>query len=238
MIKIPATNDGAKGNGKMKELIPMDEYGVFADGKDTARASSLMVAKMFGKDHKSVLRAIKNMDCSEDFRRHNFAPSKYKDDRGKFQPCVTMTRDGFSFLAMGFTGKKAAQFKEAYIRRFNEMEKLIFNVVTVRKDYPLLTDAVKMAHEQPKPYHFSNEADLLNKIITGYTAKRFREIHKIPKGESIRPFMTKEQLELMEVLQKVDTGLLVAVPDYEQRKRHLEWYKLKWEQNHINELTA
>lgn len=222
----------------MKELIPMDEYGVFADSKDTARANSLMVAKMFGKDHKNVLRSIKNLDCSQDFWRLNFAPSNYTDDRGKKQPCVMMTRDGFTFLAMGFTGKKAAQFKEAYIKRFNEMEKLIFNVVTVRKDYPMLTEAVKMAHDEPKPYHFSNEADLLNKIVTGYTAKKFRELHGVAKGESIRPFLTGKQIELLEVLQKVDTGLLVSVPDYEQRKRYLEWYKLKWEQSHIKGLSA
>ena len=222
----------------MKELIPMNDYGIFADGKDTARANSLIVAKMFGKDHKNVLANIKKLDCSDEFRRLNFQPTSYTDQWNRKQPCVMMTRDGFTFLAMGFTGKKAAQFKEAYIKRFNEMEKLIFNVVTVRKDYPMLTEAVKMAHDEPKPYHFSNEADLLNKIITGYTAKKFRELHNIPKGESIRPFLTDKQLELMELLQKVDTGLLIAVPDYEQRKRHLEWYKLKWEQSKIKPLTA
>ena len=205
----------------------MNDYGIFADGKDTARANSLIVAKMFGKNHRDVLRAIKNIDCSDEFAQRNFALSKYKDSTGRKLPCVMMTRDGFTFLAMGFTGKKAAQFKEAYIKRFNEMEKLIFNVVTVRKDYPLLTEAVKMAHDEPKPYHFSNEADLINKIITGYTAKKFREIHNIPKGESIRPYLNEEQLELMELLQKVDTGLLISVPDYEQRKRLLEWYKFK-----------
>ena len=222
----------------MKELIPMNNYGIFADGKDTARANSLIVAKMFEKNHRDVLRAIKNIDCSEEFRRRNFAQSSYINEQNKKQPCVMMTRDGFTFLAMGFTGKKAAQFKEAYIKRFNEMEKLIFHVVTVRKDYPMLTEAVKMVHDNPKPYHFSNEADLINKIITGYTAKKFRQLHNIPKGESIRPYLTDKQLELMEMLQKVDTGLLVAVPDYEQRKRHLEWYKLKWEQSHIKGLTA
>ena len=222
----------------MKELIPMNDYGIFADGKDTARANSLIVAKMFEKNHRDVLRAIKNIECSDEFRRRNFAQSSYINEQNKKQPCVMMTRDGFTFLAMGFTGKKAAQFKEAYIKRFNEMEKLIFNVVTVRKDYPMLTEAVKMAHDEPKPYHFSNEADLLNKIITGYTAKKFRELHNIPKGESIRPYLTDNQLELMELLQKVDTGLLIAVPDYEQRKRHLEWYKLKWEQSKIKSLPA
>ncbi|MCM1236204.1 MAG: hypothetical protein NC489_39480, partial [Ruminococcus flavefaciens] len=51
-----------------------------------------------------------------------------------------------------------------------------------------------------------------------------REVNGIPKGDSIRPYLTSEQAELMEKLQTIDIGLLVAFPDYEQRKRHLEWY--------------
>ena len=47
----------------MKQLIPMDDYGIFCDSKDTARANSLMVAKMFGKDHNKVLRDIRELDC-------------------------------------------------------------------------------------------------------------------------------------------------------------------------------
>lgn len=227
----------------MKELIPMNDYGIFADGKDTARANSLIVAKMFGKQHKHVLDSLQKITqpkngLSDEFIKMNFVKGFYTDSTGRKLPCYNMTRDGFTLLVMGFTGAKAMKFKEAYIKRFNEMEKLIFNVVTVRKDYPMLTEAVKMAHDEPKPYHFSNEADLINKIITGYTAKKFRELHNIPKGESIRPFLTDKQLELMELLQKVDTGLLISVPDYEQRKRHLEWYKLKWEQSKIKSLPA
>lgn len=63
----------------MKELIPMNDYGIFADGKDTARANSLIVAKMFEKNHRDVLRAIKNIECSDEFRRRNFAQSYYMD---------------------------------------------------------------------------------------------------------------------------------------------------------------
>ena len=51
---------------------------------------------------------------------------------------------------------------------------------------------------------------------------------------SIRPFLTEVQINLIEKLQKVDIGLLVAFPNYEDRKRHLEWYKQKWEEK-INE---
>ena len=208
----------------MKELIPMDEYGVFCDAQDTARANSLMVARVFGKEHKNVLQDIRTLDCSDDFSQLNFQPSKYTDERGKRQPCFNMTRDGFTFLVMGYRGKKAAQFKEAYIRRFNQMEKFIQTLVETRTQFPLLTDNIKLLHENPKPYHFSNECDMLNRLVLGKTAKQFRQEHGLDKCDSIRPYLTAEQIELLDILQKVDIGLLVSVPDFEQRKRHLEWY--------------
>ncbi len=189
-----------------------------------ARANSLMVAQMFGKDHNKVLRDIRELECSEEFSLSNFGQSNYTDDRGKRQPCIDMTRDGFTFLVMGYRGKKAAQFKEAYIKRFNEMEKYIRAMVTARREFPLLTENIKLIHDEPKPYHFSNECDMLNRLVLGMTAKQYREAHSIPKGESIRPFLTQEEITLLDTLQKVDIGLLVSVPDFEQRKRHLEWY--------------
>lgn len=211
----------------MKELIPKDSYGVFADNHDTARVDSLFVAKFFEKEHKNVIRDIRELDCSEEFRLLNFEQSSYKNEQGKRQPCYYMTRDGFTFLAMGYRGKKAAYFKELYIKRFNEMEKFIKTLVTTRKEFPLLTENIKLLHDNPKPYHFSNECDMINRIVTGMSAKQFRQAYGIEKGASIRPHLTNEQIQLMETLQKVDVGLLVAVPDYEQRKRYLEWYKLK-----------
>lgn len=208
----------------MKELIPKDRFGVFADNKDTARVDSLFVAKFFKKRHDNVIRDIENLDCSNEFRLLNFEVSSYKNEQGKKQPCYCMTRDGFVFLAMGYRGKKAAYFKELYIKRFNEMERFIRTLVSTRKEFPLLTENIKLLHENPKPYHFSNECDMINRLVTGMTAKKFREAHGIAKGESIRPYLTDEQIELMEKLQKCDVGLLVAFPEYEQRKRHLEWY--------------
>lgn len=214
----------------MKELIPKDSYGVFADNHDTARVDSLYVAKFFDKRHNDVLRDIRELDCSDEFRLRNFAQSSYKNEQGKKQPCYYMTRDGFVFLAMGYRGKKAAKFKELYIRRFNEMERFIQTLVTTRKEFPLLTENIKLLHENPKPYHFSNECDMINRIVTGMSAKQFRQANEIEKGKSIRPYLSNAQIQLMEALQKVDVGLLVSVPDYEQRKRYLEWYKMKLEE--------
>ena len=211
----------------MKEMIPKDDYGIFVDSKDTARVDSLFVAKFFDKKHSHVLRDIENLDCSDDFRQSNFGLTSYKDSQGKKQPRYAMTRDGFTFLAMGYRGEKAAKFKELYIKRFNEMEKFIKTLVSARKEFPLLTENIKLLYDDPKPYHFSNECDMINRIVIGMSAKQFRLEHGIEKGESIRPYLTEEQINMLELLQKVDVGLLVAFPNYEDRKRHLEWYKSK-----------
>ena len=211
----------------MKQLIPIDDFGMFCDSKDTARVNSLFVAKFFEKRHDNILRDIENLDCSKDFRLLNFEESSYKNEQGKKQPCYEMTRDGFVFLVMGYRGKKAAKFKEEYIKRFNRMEQFIKTLVNARKDYPLLTENIKLLHENPRPYHFSNECDMINRIVLGMSAKQFRTLNNIPKGSSIRPYLTDTQISWIEQLQKVDVGLLVSVPDLEQRKRYLEWYKMK-----------
>jgi len=83
------------------------------------------VAKKFGKDHKNVLRDIRNLECSEDFRRLNFELFKIRDlskPEGESTSHVEMTRDGLAFLVMGFTGAKAARWKELDIEAFNRME--------------------------------------------------------------------------------------------------------------------
>ncbi|HDQ6605693.1 TPA: Rha family transcriptional regulator [Escherichia coli Ou:H7] len=85
--------------------------------------SSLAVASYFGKQHKNVIQKIASLECSAEFIELNFQPSEYIDASGRQLPCYQITRDGFAFLAMGFTGKRAAQFKEAYINAFNQMEK-------------------------------------------------------------------------------------------------------------------
>ena len=223
----------------MKELIPKNEYGLFADKKDIARVDSLYVAEYFEKNHKEVLRDIRNIAApnsglSKEFAERNFALVSYKDKQNQKRPCYYLTRDGFTILVMGYTGKKALRFKELYIKRFNEMEELIKSLVKARTEFPLLTENIKLLHEKPKPYHFSNECDMINRIVLGKSAKQFRLENNLEKGTSIRPYLTEVQINLIEKLQKIDIGLLVAFPNYEDRKRHLEWYKQKWEEK-INE---
>lgn len=93
---------------------------VVVDGQITT--TSNQIAEHFGKRHADVMRAIKRLECSAEFTERNFALSEFLDATGRKLPCYRITRDGFVFLAMGFTGKEAAQWKEAYITAFNKME--------------------------------------------------------------------------------------------------------------------
>lgn len=174
----------------MKELIPKDEFGIFADSRDTARVDSLFVAEFFERNHAHVLREISKITestsgLSEEFIRFNYERSFYTDKTGCKLPPYFMTRDGFMMLIMGFKGPRAMKFKELYIKRFNEMEVTIKHLVTLRMEYPLLTENITLLHENPKPHHYSNEANMLNKIVTGMTAKEYKLKHNIPKEESM-----------------------------------------------------
>jgi Rha family phage regulatory protein len=90
---------------------------VWADSRD--------VANTFGKRHDNVVQAFDALECSAEFKDLNFKVFTIQglsdQNRGK-RSHVEMTRDGFSFLVMGFTGGRAAAFKEKYIAAFNKME--------------------------------------------------------------------------------------------------------------------
>lgn len=198
----------------------VDIYGV-TEKDSVPVVSSRKVAEVFGKRHDNVLQDIRGLMCSDKFRLLNFQESSYRNEQNKKQPEFTMTKDGFAFLAMGFTGEKAAAFKEAYINRFNEMEAFIRNLYEAKAEFPEFTQAIMMTHDEPRHYHFSNEVDMINRIVLGVSSKQFREDRSLGKVSSIRPYLTGAQIESIKALQRVDIGLIVAIPDFQQRKQAL-----------------
>lgn len=215
----------------MKFLIPQDEYGMLASQQGIALVDSLFVAEAFEKRHSHVLRDIARITepksgLSEEFTHLNFEPSTYRDVTGRKLPRYLMTRDGFTMLVMGYTGPKAMHFKELYIRRFNEIEQCIRSLLSARQEFPMLTDIICRLYERPKPYHFSNECDMLNRIVLGMSAKQFRLANGIEKGQSIRPYLTAQQIYALDRLQHLDYGLLYSCPDFQQRKQLLTSYYL------------
>lgn len=96
--------------------------------KNNVVVSSLQVAKHFGKRHTHLLDIIKQAELTQPksgLSERPFTRATYKDASGKVNPMYYLNRDGFSFVVMGFTGKKAAEWKWKYIAAFNYMEKLL-----------------------------------------------------------------------------------------------------------------
>lgn len=96
-------------------------------GRQIPAITSLQVAEIFGKQHGHVLRDIRTIlpKLTDDFVASNFGEYEESYHTGfgmKKTPAYLLSKDGFIMLTMGYTGEKAMQFKEAYIKRFNEME--------------------------------------------------------------------------------------------------------------------
>lgn len=108
--------------------------------------TSQSVADYFDKQHKDVLRKIDMLDCSPEFTSANFCADVQTVEIGngaeRESRCYLITKDGFMFLVMGFTGKKAARLKEAYIAKFNAMEAELIKrtpSATSRANYAVIT---------------------------------------------------------------------------------------------------
>lgn len=96
---------------------------VFKGQDDQVLTTSLKVAEVFEKEHKHVLDAVRKLFTAENSAvKQMFQESTYLNERNQSQPMFVMNRDGFTLLAMGFNGKKALDFKIAYIDAFNTME--------------------------------------------------------------------------------------------------------------------
>ena len=108
--------------------------------KDEMLTDSLKVAEIFQRRHDDVIKSVeklieRNEEASKDNRifsdiSRQFIKTRYKDEQGRWQTKYMMNRDGFSLLVMGFTGKKAHEWKLKYIEAFNKMERIIMEKQT------------------------------------------------------------------------------------------------------------
>lgn len=112
--------------------------------------TSIKIAQVFGKRHREVIRTIRALDVPSEWGTRNFAhtPTVHPQNGQVYDVCY-VTRDGFTLLAMGFTGKRAMQFKLAYIEAFNAMERVLQgNGGTIEKQIAELTATVQGLKEQ------------------------------------------------------------------------------------------
>lgn len=190
--------------------------------------SSLDVAETFGREHKNVLRDIRELECSDEFRRLNFEQSEYTNKQNHGQPMYYMTRDGFTILAMGYTGEKAMRFKESYIKQFNAMEKALQGKLVEREKgiavRQSLTKALQQSTENERMHGhaYSIYTDCIYKAIFQRSAKELREELGINKKESVRDYLTKEELEALQSMERLVSGLVDCGWGYDQIKEFIQ----------------
>lgn len=202
---------------------------VYPSSKGVPITNSRRVAKGFGRKHKNVLRAIDKLDCDAQFSRLNFKPSTYLDQRGKEQREVLMTRDGFTFLIMGFTGQRAAKFKQDYIKQFDQMETLLS---AAQQPATPLADLTKPAKQVQlvkevvaQLYKFDNDPnDIMRhhqgvmKCLTALTPSQYVRA-AVKKGLKVGSFSGRQVLRRLEPAKAAAAAFL---DEQVQRGRTLE----------------
>lgn len=189
--------------------------------------TSLDIAETFEKEHKNVLRDIRELECSEEFRRLNFEQSEYLNEQNHKQPLYYITRDGFTILVMGYTGEKAMRFKEGYIRQFNVMEKALIGKIREREKgiavRQALTNALKESQENERMHGFaySSYTDMIYKSIFGKSAKQLREEYGVTKKENLRNCFTAEELKQVQSKEMLVSGLVDCGWGYDQIKQFI-----------------
>lgn len=196
-------------------------------GKEVTVVTSLDVAETFGKEHRRVLQDIRDLKCSEEFRLHNFVQSSYVNEQGHNQSMFIMTKDGFTLLAMGYTGEKAMKFKEAYINQFNQMEELLKGKLIEREKgiavRQSLTKAIQQSSENERMHGhaYSTYTDIVYRTVFGKTAKQLREEYGIDKKANLRDYFTVEELEKVQSIEMIISGLVNCGWGYNEIKEFI-----------------
>lgn len=141
----------------------MQDLTIVFENNNEAVTSSRLVSDYFHKRHDHIIRDIENLKgkVSPQFWGQNFLQTQYQSQRG-IKPEYLMTKDGFTILAMGFTGAKAMQFKEAYINAFNKMESLLKGNTTILQ----LERRIEALEQANKPFKKVTEESILLDYFT------------------------------------------------------------------------
>lgn len=194
--------------------------------QEVSAASSLDVAETFGKDHRHIMediRRIKDVISTAEFSAL-FILGSYKASNGKSNPMYYMNRDGFTLLAMGYTGEKFMKFKLAYIKQFNAMEKALNGKLIEREKgiavRQSLTKALQQSTENVRMHGhaYSTYTNCIYKAIFGMNASQLREKYGIGKTQNLRNYFTTEELKEVQSYEMLVSGLVALGWGYNQIK--------------------
>lgn len=191
--------------------------------------SSREIAELTGKRHDNVIRDIREMldalekDASD--LRDQFAEKK---DRRGYTSSFHLDRELTETLITGYS----IPLRHRVIKRLHELEAAVHDLELAKQsrerarlEAPALSDAVKYsrlaAGKDIKPYHFSNEFDLINRVVLGGTSKQYRASHGLAANDPIRDTLTPCQIKAVEHMQRLNASLIDVGMAFDQRKAKL-----------------
>lgn len=188
--------------------------------------SSREIADLVGLRHDNVKRTIESLAKSEVIQLPQI--EEVKNHRRQTVTAYRIgKRDSYVIVAQlspAFTARLVDRWQELE-EQAAQQQVAAHSRQVARLEAPQMTEAVKIgrqaAGKEIRPYHFSNEFDLVNRIALGETAKKFRASHGISQGESIRDYLSPCQIACVEHLQRLNTSLIDIGMDFDQRKAKL-----------------
>ncbi len=203
--------------------------------EERVAVTSLDIAETFGKRHDHVLEDIRNIQANISTPEFSgvFMPETYTAGNGKKNPMFIMNRDGFTLLVMGYTGEKAMQFKLAYIKQFNAMEAALRGKLVEREKgiavRQALTKALQQSTENERMHGhaYSTYTNCIYQMLFGMNAKQLREKYGIGKKDDLRDCFTKEELQNVQSMECLVSGLVDCGWEYTQVKAFIEQNNMK-----------
>lgn len=190
--------------------------------------SSREIAELTGKLHKNVIRDIREM--LEALKKDGSDLSHVRetaDSRG-YTTAFHLDRELTETLITGYS----IPLRHRVIKRLHELEGKVRELEDAkaarqraRLEAPALADAVRYtrlaAGKDLKPYHFSNEFDLINRVVLGGSSKQYRAAHGLAANDPIRDTLTPCQIKAIEHMQRLNASLIDVGMDFDQRKARL-----------------
>ncbi|HFG0523193.1 TPA: Rha family transcriptional regulator [Salmonella enterica] len=198
------------------------------------------IAEGVGRDHDTIIKLVdRNKSDLEEFGRVGFEIRTLDTKGGRQKQRVALLNEQQTTLLITYmrNNEVVRSFKKRLVAEFFTMRSALakkkMDRNSARLEYKPMTDAIKHEREaqgkQIAPHHFSNEADLINRLSLGMTAAKFRVHHEIGKKEPIRDYLTPEQIHCITELQRANTVFISMGWDFEQRKEVLRGM---FERNH------
>lgn len=211
------------------EIIDIDNVGLTVDVSGLSRSNEIFfnateMASQFGKRPGDFLR----LESTDEYIKEVLAESQ--NGINHFENLVRTVQGGkyrgtwlHSELAFEFAGWCSAIFRRKLHKWVDERIRLEQqqhgNRLELKTGYLPMTRAIQEAHSDLKPYHFSNECDLINRLVTGMTAKQFKSAKNVT---SVREALTLDELQFMNKLQRHNTALIELGFSYTDRKSLLQ----------------